>query len=320
MSSSVQNKLLSVEATPPPGVWEKITAELDEADLEHKYPAALYGFSATPPSGTWEKIVARLDIPAVPAETITEKLYALETAPPVTAWNKIKIALDAEHEAAIPEHRRLSPLLRYAAAAVVIGLLTWGGISLFNNKQADDTVAKKELPALEEIPIAPAASTESASVTTDNITENTPTAAIAQAEEARNDAALEASKKTFAKLDIQSNSRIKEAANFYFGQAVSSGTTRGLDLASENPDYTPETVKEANRYIMLITPEGNIIRMSKKLSNLICCVSGEEQDKECKDQMKKWREKIACSPAAHSPGNFMDILSLANSLQEENEF
>ena len=53
----------------------------------------------------------------------------------------------------------------------------------------------------------------------------------------------------------------------------------------------------ASRYITLMTPEGNIIRMSKKLTDMVCCVSGEDENEECKDQMKKWREKIICLPA-----------------------
>ena len=81
-----------------------------------------------------------------------------------------------------------------------------------------------------------------------------------------------------------------------------------------------ETKKNMDsRYIMLMTPDGNIIRMSKKLSTLVCCVSGEEQDADCKDQLQRWREKIACAPGTHSPGNFMDILSLVSSLQDNNQ-
>ncbi len=42
--------------------------------------------------------------------------------------------------------------------------------------------------------------------------------------------------------------------------------------------------------------------MSKKLGNIVCCVAGEEQDDECKDQLKKWQEKIAASPVAPRTG------------------
>jgi hypothetical protein len=67
---------------------------------------------------------------------------------------------------------------------------------------------------------------------------------------------------------------------------------------------------------MLMTPNGQIIRISKKLGDLVCCVSGEDQDQECQDQLKKWRQKIANAPVAPSPGNFMDILSLLQSIKE----
>jgi hypothetical protein len=56
--------------------------------------------------------------------------------------------------------------------------------------------------------------------------------------------------------------------------------------------------------------------MSKKLTDMVCCVSGEDENDECKDQMKKWREKIICSPTCHSAGSFMDILGLVAALQD----
>ena len=69
---------------------------------------------------------------------------------------------------------------------------------------------------------------------------------------------------------------------------------------------------------MLMTPDGNIIRMSKKLCDLVCCVSGQEQDEGCKSQLKIWQEKMASSSVAPSPGNFMDILNLVSTLQDNN--
>ena len=93
-----------------------------------------------------------------------------------------------------------------------------------------------------------------------------------------------------------------------------------IDIARsrDNDIYSDEDSVSAiaGRYIMLMTPEGNIIRMSKKWSDLVCCVSGEEQDEDCKLQIKKWQKKLATSPINPTPGNFMDILELVNSLDE----
>lgn len=312
-----KNKLYELEVTPPPGVWQRIAEELDDADQGMNYPAKLYGLEAAAPAGVWPKIEAALDS-AIPADTVAAKLAALAVAPPANTWQKITTILDAEQETAIPERRKLSPLLRYAAAAIIIGILAWAGIALLNNdKKQDGTMAVVE----------PLSSQPENSHNTDTITEtaiasntnNTPDTEAA-AEEARNDAALEASKKTFAKLDVSPVSKLKAAADFYFADPVATVSGRGIHIGDDNdvPQYTPSPNSEPSRYIMLLTPEGNIIRMSKKLSNMVCCVSGEEQDKDCKDQMQKWREKLACSPATHSPGNFMDILSLAHALQQDN--
>lgn len=275
MSSQLQNKILNYEVAPPASVWEKIEEALDESELAQEFPS---------------------------------KLYGAEVIPPVSAWNKIATSLDAEHEAAIPEHRRISPLLKYAAAAILIGFLAWGGIQLLNNKSENKKVAKQEVPQPKMDNPSPL----------DNQNSNTPEENIASADnnissdEARNDAALEASKKTFAKLDMPPKSRIKKiAAGYYFASSV--GTDNIPEILPQD-EINPGNL--SSRYITLMTPEGNIIRMSKKLTDMVCCVSGEDENDECKDQMKKWREKIICSPTCHSTGSFMDIIGLVNALQE----
>ncbi len=271
MSSGVQHKMLSYEVTPPPGVWNKIAAELDESELDHVFPSTL---------------------------------YQAEVAAPAAAWNKIQMALGAEYEAAVPEPRRFSPFLRYAAAAVVIGLIAWGGLQLLNNKQQGKNIAATETTTPQ-----PQNSETSPTQVTDVATESRqPDINADKIEEARNDAALEASKKTFAKLDMPvSSRRLKSIASTY----RFASTTQ----TEEPEDSYADDV--SSRYIVLMTPDGHFIRMSKKLDNMVCCVSGEEQDKDCKDQMTRWREKMACSPTGHSTGSFLDILSLIKSLEDQ---
>ncbi len=271
MSSGVQHKMLSYGVAPPPGVWDKIAAELDESELDHVFPSTL---------------------------------YEAEVAVPVGTWSKIQAALNARHEAAVPERRRISLFIRYAAAAVVIGLVVWGGLQLLNNKQQNkNIVATETTQPLNENPET------SAVQATDVATESRqPDINAEKIEEARNDAALEASKKTFAKLDMPVNPRrLKSIASAY----RFASTTQG----DEPEDSYADDV--SSRYIILMTPDGHFIRMSKKLDNMVCCVSGEEQDKDCKDQMTRWREKMACSPTGHSTGSFLDILSLIKSLEDQ---
>ena len=313
MSSGLQNKMYTYEVPPPSGIWEQIAAELDESELSQKFPSGLRNIEMAPPAFVWQKIAAVLDEPQL-INDYSSKLTGIEVTPPADIWNKIATALNEKQVPVVRKQKRFFSFIKYAAAAAIMGFLTWGGIQLFNNKTSDTSVAKQEPSLLKESTVT-AASVEGSANMHENLAVTDVEAAI---EEARNDAALEASKKTFAKLDFATTrSKIKNAADFFFVADDYEPTgTRGFTMDPQ--DYLPEPppVDIANRYIMLITPDGKIIRMSKKFGDLVCCVSGEEQDKDCIDQMQKWREKIANPSKTHSPGNFMDIISLLKSLQE----
>lgn len=282
MSSGLQNKMYNYELNPPPGVWEKIAATLEESEPVQEFPA---------------------------------KLYGLEVDPPGTAWENIKTSL-AEIQPGTPGKRRLMPWLRYAAAAVMVGFIAWGSILFLHKGSGNNKLASEEL--IQPGKVVGDAISKNNDNTGNNIT-------ISDTDETRNDAALEASKKTFAKLDVVAGSKIKKITNNYFDTVEpvnepEKETFSELHFAggaeSLAHNYEINTNSSADRYITLMTPDGNIIRMSKKLSGLVCCVSGEEQDEDCKDQMETWRKKIACSSITSSPDNFMDILNLVNSLQE----
>lgn len=306
MSNGSHHKNYHYEVTPPAGVWEKINSALDEAESGALFPSRLRNFETIPPPEAWSKIAAVLYGSSF-IHNYATRLAALEVTPPPSAWNKIQASLDNE-VVEEPVSKKVIPWFRYAAAAALIGLIAWGGSRILNsNNTAPQQVAEK----------TPVNNPVNTPVITETVTSNdlpaTPETTSEEADEARNNAALEASKKTFARLDIPRSSKIKNAAAFYFAPETETGTTRGLDLEAQEM----EKININNRYIVFMTPEGNIIRMSKKLSDLVCCVSGEIEEQDCVDQMKKWREKIAYTFAGHSPGNFLEVLNLVCSLEEE---
>jgi hypothetical protein len=323
MNSSVQDKLLSIEVTPPSGAWDKIAAELDDADIEHSYPKRLYDLTDTPPAHVWGVITTALD-----RSPVAEKLLAMEVTPPTGVWNKIKTSLDGEYEAAVPERRRLAPVFRYAAAAAIAGLLFFSGYQLFNKKSQPEETTAKTITPINTNDNLPTPSTEKNDNAIAIDTKEQKDGPIIKADEtiehARDMAALEASKKTYARLDMpKQNKRLKEVADFYFTEPVfNPPATRKIDINETMPLDVNETevMKEndPNRYISLLTKDGKVIRISKKLSDLACCVSGDDLDKDCQDQMKKWRDKIANS-GNHSPASFLDILTLINSLKDDNQ-
>lgn len=304
--SSVQHTLLNFELAPPEGLWQKIADELDDSASGLQFPAKLSGLAVEPPVAVWNKIADSLDAELV-SEDISAKLYTAEVIPPAAAWNKIQTSLDAEKDAAVPQHRRFSPLLRYAAAAAVIGLVAFGALQFIQpGKKNTGIASSNDLRGTGTVvPVV----TERPDIQHADVVIN------ASDEEARNDAALEASKKTYARLDIPVQKRTDVAAAFNFAHLLSAEDIHESGNSGYEEGFASVENNNTNRYIVLMTPDGQFIRMSKKLSSLVCCVSGEEQDANCRNQVQKWRKQLACSNTAH-PGNFLDILSLVGSLQD----
>jgi hypothetical protein len=61
MMESLRDKMYNHEVNPSPDCWEKISAELDNAELGHEFPVALYNMEVTPPAAAWEKVNAAIN-------------------------------------------------------------------------------------------------------------------------------------------------------------------------------------------------------------------------------------------------------------------
>lgn len=258
--SGLQNKMYNYEVTPPANSWEKIAAALDEESVHNKFPS---------------------------------KLYNMEVSPPASAWEAISTSLYETDEKVVPIRRKAPMFFRYAAAAILIGVVAFGVFKLTSPEKRNDSIATNNQENV----------TDSGQTTVPPNEGNL----TATNEDTEKDHPLEESKKMVASLDKSIKS------------SVSNALQKSYEETPESKDesmYEAQTSNIADRYIMLMTPDGNFIRVSKKLSDLVCCVSGEEQDPDCKNQIKKWQEKIAMAPIAPSPDNFMDILSLVTSLDE----
>ncbi|MBC7946941.1 MAG: hypothetical protein H7Y42_03610 [Chitinophagaceae bacterium] len=253
---SIQKRLYDLEQTPPVGTWDRIAAALDESHLSNEFPS---------------------------------KLYNAEALPPAAAWDKIASAIAPAATKVVPMRRGFTPILRYAAAAILIGLVALGVFNLTSNDSSSGVAETQNNPSIstkESTPevaiVTPDAPAEVRQTTPDNSSN-----AIASTQGVNTTKARKA-------RNYSSSSRIETApvyASYESGSAI------------------------ADRYVMLMTPNG-IVRMSKKLGDMVCCVAGAEQDDDCKDQLKKLQEKMATSSMTHSTGNFMDILSLVSSLSD----
>jgi hypothetical protein len=256
----------------------------------------LYDYEQAPPPTAWDKIAAALDESHIP-DKFPSTLYNAVATPPHDAWEKITSALEPAEAAPVAINRKLS-FVRYVAAAAVIGLVAFGIFKLTrsnNNKTGT------------EIAITPTNPVKHAD--TGSGTRRIPSES-AMPPETRNveDDNNEINNEPNVSTEIVKARSVKKSKTSYAG-------SNGTDALEASYAYNEHTPNLADRYIMYMTPEGGIVRMSKKWGNLVCCVSGQEQDPDCKDQLKKWQEKLACAPTAN--GNFMDILSLVNTLNTD---
>lgn len=279
MSSNWINRINNLEVTPPAKGWESVAAALDESMNGFGFP---------------------------------DKIYNAQAIPPASVWSAIENELEAELSPVIPIKKRSASIvfLRYAVAACLIGLIAFGAIRLFSkNTDTQSTADTNTNP-----PQSTETLTANPSVN-EPVTEQQETAVTKT-----DDDALEQSKQTYAKLDLSRRSS--------YSKLYKSPVQLASYMSNEDDGKQPEIqyshraavsdspAEDADRYVMYRDTDGRFIRISKKLAALFCCVSGEVQDEKCTTQLKQWREKIASSPFNPSPDNFMDILDLINSIQD----
>lgn len=299
--SSLKDKMGNYEVMPPANAWDKITAALDESHQQDQFPTRLQAMEVSPPAGIWDKITAALDSDTEEAQ-YPSRLHAMEIEPPSNAWSKIAASLGTEEtpEAIVVNHpSRFRQVLRYAAAAVVVGALAFGILQWTGSSDKSTTGTAITKVNAEQ------AEKKNSVISTPTISSPDNTAS---ANTENNQAST-----LIAKLDRPYKNSSRRVNSSGVQNAVySTNDVKPSGIYTYN-DHVPSV---ADRYIMLMTPDGNFIRMSKKWGNLVCCVSGEDPAADCKDQLKKWQEKMATSSLTTSAGNVMDLLNIVNSLDE----
>ena len=257
----------------------------------------LYNHEVNPPANSWDRIKDALNDSELQHQ-FPNRLYNFEVTPPAGVWQAVSNSLEPGTRSIAPV-RRLSPFFRYAAAAILIAALIYG-ISRFGISDSRNEYAAKAIPIKD---------TNRGSVTP---AENNTTAVTTELPKENNETRPA---KTFTAKAGSVHGKSQSGARHAVYTPSHEVDKELFQSIYAYADHVPDI---ADRYVMLMTPDGKLIRMSKKWSDLVCCVAGEEQDADCKSQLRKWQEKIAASSLAPAPGNFMDILGLVNSLDESN--
>jgi hypothetical protein len=311
MSEELKRKLHDYEAIPSEMMWDKIAGALDE-EIITGFPQKLYEAEINPPANAWNKIAVALEQDS--KDEYPAKLYNIEVAPPAGAWQKISTAL--EEEKALPQissKRRIVPFIKYAAAACIIGIIAFGAFMLLNRKATDHAIANKTIlpqntsPSIVQPDSQKNSPAQIVSVPTNNLPkERTALTKINPGLRRR----FSAESGYMTQMAEPSAIAENAASASNFQQASLSGNIPG----------SHSLVSDADRYLTFMNPDGYLIRMSKKLAEALGCFytnGNSEEYKQCQEQIKKWRDRIAQSPATSSPDNFMDILDIIKSVQDK---
>lgn len=278
------HKLYNYEVAPPAEAWERIAQELEGVNEYRNLSQKLQNLQVAAPVLAWENISGELD-DEKSFEIIGKKLSSVAVAPPADVWGKIQenlsitLPVTKKEAPVIPLKIRIS---KYAAAAAVIGILVLSAYFLAQRSSQDvDTIQKSF---------------------------------------ADNTSVIKSADQPIAKADLQDKIKLQKTSIV----ADSAQRHAALPLASQNEGVlttsngnsystTVEKNREVDgRYIVLMTEEGNVVRMNKKVSGMADCIAGEDVSQECNNKIEEWQKELAAMPVLASPDNILGLLELAN--------
>lgn len=339
--SHLQQMLLATEVVPPGNVWENIAVELDVQDEDKPLQKQLLSAEETAPVAAWAQIETSLnditfqktlaaaeeEVPPfiwdqleqeLNNDVFDEKVAAImlttEAAPPATVWGSIEQSFEEKQAPVIPITRNNNKrFYQVAIAAAFIGVMAWGGYRLVNNNNS------QSLP--DEI-IASANTAEQKTVTP--ATKPADSNLVVAAEEPE---------QSTASRRIQIKERIKQklASPDALAYAETPDHTLQNNIAYQGIHHQQtETPQQTNgfsesQYFLVLNDNGELVRVSKKISNLKCAVgSGAPvdaasalQSKDCNEQIKRWREKMAMAAALSASAGDIDLNQLINSTDQQ---
>ena len=338
--SNLQQLLLQTEVTPPEMVWEKIAVDLDELEADKPLQQQLLQLEEEVPSFIWEQLQPALDdlsiqkkinsieetVPATAWEQIEQQLnieqndayiaatlQATEVTPPATAWSFIEESLEESGAKVISINRNSTRrFYRLAAAAAITGVLAWGAYRLLNNNATTSTapVSIAANPVEDTPPTTPATTSPDTNVT------------IAE----------EPAVATSSRTQIKNRIKQKLASPDALAYVETPDHSLENNVAYQDIHHTQATTPQQttgfseSQYFMLLNDNGELVRVSKKISNLKCAVGAGTtavdaatalQSKDCNEQIKVWREKMAMAAAISASAGDIDLNALIKSTDQQ---
>lgn len=278
-----QNELNYSSLKPPRSVWTAIEQELNVWKEDEVFAATINQNSITPPAPLWNSIESLLN--AADDKELAATLNTAAVKAPVTAWANIEHGLHPQAKV-VSITKRYLPFYKMAAAAAIIAFISWGVFQMMPKKTTQ--VAVTEMKPTQE------------KVSTPSDTNTTLTQPVIALTELK------------PNLPKQENNLV---ASYKPQQTRKRNATEEV-MQHEKPTTKQTDFSETN-YLLVLNDEGDLIRVSKKLSTMDCAQNGAVpvdaitalQGKDCDARIKKIQQKMATSIM----GSILDPLALTNS-------
>jgi hypothetical protein len=317
MSEQLQHKMQTFEVAPPAQVWQAISVQLDD-DIQHAaLSKKLFNYEITPPVIAWKNIVNLLD------NNNTELL------------NNNSDAVYSIPDAKVRSISSSKNWYKMAAAAAITALLLGAGwyVATQNNKETQIAIVKDNNPLPEKIKETVPEKTNNQPQTEDIAV--TPLPKVEDVIVAQN------AEKSVSEEKAINNNYKKQNEDFvvtyskinsrpaysYLEQPIVINAPVLLD-ENGKPYRDINAISNANRYLAIAGPNGQMTRISAKFANVIQFIDGSDNVEENLDKIlresgmwkirfQQWREKIKKAGYLPAPGNFLDILEFKELIEEK---
>ena len=273
----LQIKVSNLEETAPVTSWDAIEQKLNDLEFSDKINST----AEVIPETKWSYIEDELAFIETD-KLVAETLQTAEEDVPVTIWNNIESALDGKQsQPVISIKRNYSAYYKLAAAAIITGILFWGGYNILFTTSKNSTIAiNKETPLPEINPSSNNAETERKPEKNLTLVQNT----VSKKTKTQPAAPLIA-----ATIQLHTQVNTIEAVDLHHKKNKQTTSTNNFD---------------EDNYLIVINDDGDLIRVSKKLTQMKCAQNNSElpvdavtalESKNCDNQIKSWQHKIATS-------------------------
>ncbi|WP_290792897.1 hypothetical protein [Flavihumibacter sp. UBA7668] len=282
MSDPLSNRLNQWEASPPPGAWEFISREMKEWNAE-------------------KRMAKRMD--------------SVEIEPPAAAWSAISKELPTE-QASQPFQRGDVPvrplypyLLRYGAAAAIIGLIAWFVSSNPFNGAGELTTAAIPIQTEPLLPAVPAPGNQSPGQTSSGNTE------VPQETQEINGAYLTGNKNKNRK--DPGHSPVKKTTDYTYRRSNNWQQELSRQLNFSAMQSLPVQQRDL-RYIRIPAENGNPVRLSAKYAPVYYQLTNNtEKYNSGNHPFNRIEQQLLRAQYVPDPGNLFDLLQLKELLEEQ---